>query len=273
MTSRPAEPQPADVSAAGHVYPIEPAANARSSTVQSIERAFQVLETIADHGGTMGMSQLASECSLPLPTIHRLLRTLVDLGYLRQDTSRQYLLAPRLIRLGESSAAILNVWARPHLEHLVDQLGESANLAMLDGDEIVYVAQAQSRRAMRMFTEVGRRVLPHCTAVGKALLAQMPADQVTALLRRTGMPQHTPHTLTDAEQFATAMNWISEHGYALDDEEQEHGVRCVAVVVPDAPSQLGLSVSGPATRMTPDVIARAVPILQAAAAGLSRDLS
>src|SRR5689334_22381716 len=157
---------------------------ARSGTVQSIERAFGLLETMADHGGTMGLSQLAAESGLPLPTIHRLLRTLVDLGYLRQDTSRQYVLAPRLIRLGESSSTMLHVWARPHLERLVAQLGESANLAMLDGDEIVYVAQAQSRRSMRMFTEVGRRVLPHCTAVGKAILAQMPQDQVLELLRR-----------------------------------------------------------------------------------------
>ena len=127
---------------------------ARSGTVQSIERAFGLLETMADHGGTMGLSQLAQESGLPLPTIHRLLRTLVDLGYLRQDASRQYVLAPRLIRLGESSGAMLSVWARPHLDRLVDQLGESANLAMLDGDEIVYVAQAQSR-SFSAFSQAG----------------------------------------------------------------------------------------------------------------------
>ncbi len=246
---------------------------ARSGTVQSIERAFGLLETMADNGGTMGLSQLAQESGLPLPTIHRLLRTLVDLGYLRQDAARQYVLAPRLIRLGESSGAMLSVWAKPHLDRLVDELGESANLAMLDGDEIVYVAQAQSRRSMRMFTEVGRRVLPHCTAVGKAILAQMPHDQVLDLLRRTGMPMHTENTITDPGDFAVALRWVEEHGYALDDEEQEHGVRCVAVAVPDAPARLGLSVSGPATRMTPEVVERAAPVLREAAATLSRDLA
>jgi IclR family transcriptional regulator, acetate operon repressor len=245
----------------------------RSGTVQSIERAFRLLETMADHGGTMGLSQLAASSGLPLPTIHRLLRTLVDLGYLRQDAGRQYLLAPRLIRLGESSGAMLNVWARPHLERLVDELGESANLAMLDGDEIVYVAQVQSRRAMRMFTEVGRRVLPHCTAVGKVLLARMPEEQVVEILHRTGMPEHTEHTITDVETFAEALTWVTEHGYAIDDQEQESGVRCVAVAVPDAPARLGLSVSGPATRMTPEAVERAVPILQSAAHELSRDLA
>jgi IclR family acetate operon transcriptional repressor len=246
---------------------------ARSGTVQSIERAFGLLETMADHGGTMGLSQLAAESGLPLPTIHRLLRTLVDLGYLRQDASRQYVLAPRLIRLGESSSAMLSIWAKPHLDRLVEDLGESANLAMLDGDEIVYVAQAQSRRSMRMFTEVGRRVLPHCTAVGKAIMARMPEEQVLDLLRRPGMPVHTEHTITDPGACTEALRWVDEHGYALDDEEQEHGVRCVAVAVPDAPSRLGLSVSGPATRMTPQVVERAVPILRDAATALSRDLA
>lgn len=246
---------------------------ARSGTVQSIERAFRLLETMADHGGTMGLSQLATESGLPLPTIHRLLRTLVDLGYLRQDPNRQYVLAPRLIRLGESSSTMLGVWARPHLERLVEHLGESANLAMLDGDQVVYVAQAQSRRSMRMFTEVGRRVLPHCTAVGKAILARMPQDQVQDLLRRTGMPEHTEHTITDPEAFAKALLWVEEHGYAVDDEEQEHGVRCVAVVVPDAPTRLGLSVSGPASRMTEAMVERAAPLLKSAAEALSLDLT
>ena len=111
-----------------------PRAAGRSGSVQSIGRAFGLLETMADHGGIMGLSQLAAESGLPLPTIHRLVRTLVELGYLRQEPSRQYVLGPKLIRLGESSSQMLSLWARPHLATLVDELGESANLAMLDGD-------------------------------------------------------------------------------------------------------------------------------------------
>jgi IclR family acetate operon transcriptional repressor len=245
----------------------------RSGSVQSIERAFGLLETMADHGGLMGLSQLAAESGLPLPTIHRLVRTLVDLGYLRQEPSRQYVLGPKLIRLGESSSQMLSLWARPHLSRLVDELGESANLAMLDGDQIVYVAQAQSRHSMRMFTEVGRRVLPHCTAVGKAIMADMPREQVRDILTRTGMPKHTENTLTDPDEFAKQLAWSAEHGYAIDEGEQEVGVRCVAVSVPNVTSRLAISVSGPATRMTEDLVARAVPLLAQAGAALSEDLS
>jgi len=246
---------------------------ARQGGVQSIGRAFLLLETIADNAGVMGLSQLASASGLPLPTIHRLVRTLVDLGYLRQDAARQYVLAPRLIRLGESSSRLLSVWARPHLARLVEELGESANVAMLDGNSIVYVAQVPSQRSMRMFTEVGRRVLPHCTAVGKAILAQQPPETVRQLLADTGMPSFTHKTITDPDDFLTALEWCAERGYAIDEEEQEIGVRCVAVAVPDVSGHLALSLSGPAGRMSEQMVRRAVPLLQRSALELSRDLS
>jgi IclR family acetate operon transcriptional repressor len=246
---------------------------ARSSSVQSIERAFGLLETMADHGGMMGLSQLATASGLPLPTIHRLLRTLVELGYLRQEPNRQYALGPRLIRLGESSSHMMSVWALPHLARLVDEIGESANLAMLDGDRIVYVAQAPSRHSMRMFTEVGRRVLPHCTAVGKAIMADMAPEDVREVLARTGMPQHTPSTITDPDEFAHALEDTARQGYAIDEGEQEVGVRCVAVAVPDAPARLAISLSGPATRMTEELVDRAVPLLRDAGTKLSQELA
>lgn len=249
-----------------------PSPRGRSGSVQSIERVFGLLEAIADNGGTMSISQLAAGSGLPLPTIHRLVRTLVDVGYLRQDESRRYVLAPKLMRLGERAASMLGIWARPYLSRLVDELGESANLAMLDGDQVVYVAQQESQRSMRMFTEVGRRVEPHCTAVGKAMMARMPTAEVRGILERTGLPKHTENTVDDLDTFARQLEEAAERGYALDEGEQEVGVRCVAVAVPDAPARLALSVSGPVTRMTDAVVARAVPLLTEAADGLAAAL-
>jgi Transcriptional regulator len=144
---------------------------------------------------------------------------------------------------------------------------------MLDGDQIVYVGQVQSRQSMRMFTEVGRRVSPHCTAVGKALLALIDPAEVQALLSRTGMEASTEHTITDPDVLAIQLEQVLERGYAMDEGEQELGVRCVAVAVPRAPSRIALSVSGPATRMTDDLVARAVPQLTDAARRLSDDLA
>ncbi|NGN68103.1 IclR family transcriptional regulator [Streptomyces sp. A7024] len=246
----------------------KPAA-AATGGVQSLERAFDLLERMADAGGEVGLSELASTSGLPLPTIHRLMRTLVACGYVRQSANRRYSLGPRLIRLGETSSRLLGTWARPYLAQVVAKTEETANMALLDGDEIVYVAQSPSPHAMRMFTEVGGRVLPHSTGVGKALLAHTPDDEVRALLQRTGMPAKTPKTITSIDAFLAALAKVREDGYAVDDNEQEMGVRCVAVTIPDAPTPSAVSISGPAGRVTDEAIKDIVPVLQ----DIARDLS
>ncbi|MEV6740893.1 IclR family transcriptional regulator [Streptomyces sp. NPDC051104] len=250
-----------------------PAKSAASGGVQSLERAFDLLERMADAGGEVGLSELSASSGLPLPTIHRLMRTLVACGYVRQQANRRYALGPRLIRLGESASRLLGTWARPHLARLVEETGETANMALLDGDEIVYVAQVPSKHSMRMFTEVGRRVLPHSTGVGKALLASTPDDEVRALLARTGMPAATEKTVTTPDAFLAALEEVRRLGYAVDDNEQEIGVRCLAVSVPDSPTAAAISISGPAGRVTEAATERIVPVLQQVAAELSRTLA
>lgn len=244
-----------------------------SGGVQSLERAFDLLERMADAGGEVGLSELSASSGLPLPTIHRLMRTLVACGYVRQQSNRRYALGPRLIRLGESASRLLGTWARPYLARLVEETGETANMALLDGDEIVYVAQVPSKHSMRMFTEVGRRVLPHSTGVGKALLAHAPADEVRALLARTGMPAATEKTITTPDGFLAALDVVREAGYAVDDNEQEVGVRCLAVPVPNSPTPAAISISGPAGRVTETATERIVPILQEVARDLSEALA
>jgi IclR family acetate operon transcriptional repressor len=246
---------------------------AASGGVQSLERAFDLLERMADAGGEVGLSELSASSGLPLPTIHRLMRTLVACGYVRQQPNRRYALGPRLIRLGESASRLLGTWARPYLARLVEETGETANMALLDGDEIVYVAQVPSKHSMRMFTEVGRRVLPHSTGVGKALLAHTPADEVRALLARTGMPAATEKTITTPDGFLNALEQVRRAGYAVDDNEQEIGVRCLAVSVPDSPTAAAVSISGPASRVTEAATDKIVPLLQEVARDLSTALA
>jgi IclR family transcriptional regulator, acetate operon repressor len=241
--------------------------------VQSIERAFDLLEMLADAGGALGLSELAATSGLPLPTVHRLMRTLVNRGYVRQEASRRYALGSRLIRLGETSSRMLGASLRPFLAQLVLQTGETANLAMLDGDEVAYLAQVPSAHSMRMFTEPGRRVPPHCTAVGKALLAQLPPGQARAVLERGGMPAFTPATITDLDLLLAHLEVIRKQGYAVDEGEQEIGVRCFAVAVPDAPAPLAISTSGPQARMTDDAAARIVPALKFTAIEISATIA
>jgi IclR family acetate operon transcriptional repressor len=235
--------------------------SAAAGGVQSIERAFDLLEMLADAGGALGLSELAATSGLPVPTVHRLMRTLVNRGYVRQEASRRYALGARLIRLGEASSHMLGTRLRPFLAELVGLTGETANLAMLDGDEVVYIAQVPSRHQMRMFTEPGRRVRTHCTAVGKALLAHLPPANARAILERSGMPGFTPTTITDPDVLLAHLQVIRKQGYAVDEGEQEVGVRCFAVSLSEAPAALAISASGPQARMTDDAAARIVPAL------------
>jgi IclR family acetate operon transcriptional repressor len=240
--------------------------------VQSLTRAFDLLEHLAYAGGSATLSQLAAESGLPLPTIHRLMRSLVATGYVRQDPSRRYALGPRLIRLGESASQMLGSWAMPYLAGLVDQIGETANGAILEGDAVVYVAQVPSPHSMRMFTEVGRRVSPHSTGVGKALLSTLPDEQVLEIVERTGMPAQTSRTITDPDDLLRALEQARRLGYTTDDGEQEEGVRCVAVPVVGAPVRAAISVSGPDSRVTLDRVGEIAPVLMKAAQALVTDL-
>jgi IclR family transcriptional regulator, acetate operon repressor len=190
----------------------------------------------------------------------------------RQEPSRTYALGLGFIRLGDEAAAGLATWSRPLLQGLVDRLGESVNLATLEGDRVVYVAHVPSPRSMRMFTEVGSRVPVHSTGVGKAMLAQLDPADARALVARTGLPAATEHTFTDAGALEEELEWIRRLGYAMDEQEQELGVRCLAVAVPSerpGGSRLAVSTSGPVSRVTDDVVDAAVPLLQEVARAIA----
>ena len=236
-----------------------------ASRVQSVDRVFALLECMADGGGSLSLSELAAQTKLPMPTIHRLVQSLVSRGYVRQEASKRYALGPGMIRLGESAGRMLGSWARPYLAGLVDRWGETANMAMLEQDACSYVAQVPSPRAVRMFTEVGRQVPPHCTGVGKAIMSTLPDHEVRALLARTGMPALTPHTLTTPEAMQHSLDAVRRQGYTVEDGEQELGVRSVSVPVRGLPFRAAISISGPDSRVTLDDVTQIASDLQAVA--------
>ena len=237
-------------------------AQQRNGGVQAVDRALDVLEALAAEAGKasaglagaaghgLALSQIAERTGLPFGTIHRLLRTLAARGYVRQGTDRRYALGAALLRLPAAGEQMLGPCAEPYLARLVDLSGETANLAVMEGDAVVYVAQVPSPRRLRLFAEVGRRVLPHCTAVGKVLLASWPDDEAARLLTRTGMPRRTPRTHTGTGELLDELARVRALGYALDLGEEELDVQCVAVPVRDGNRvAAALSVSGPAARM------------------------
>jgi IclR family acetate operon transcriptional repressor len=231
--------------------------------VQSLHRALDVLEALAEAGGTASLADLAAACGLPAPTVHRLAGTLAGRGYLRQLPDRRYSLGSRLIPLGADAHALLGGRALPVLRGLAELTGESANLAVLTQGRAEYVAQAPGRHTMRIFTEVGNRVALHCTGVGKALLAAVPPAVASRLIAAAPLAARTYATITDPDVLHAEIALTRARGYALDEGEMEVGVRCVAVGMPGA-APMAVSVSGPAARMTDDLVAAAVAELRTA---------
>lgn len=245
--------------------------NRTSGSVQSVERAFHLLELLAESGDS-SLTELSAAIDVPAPTTHRFLKTLVALGYVRQLPNRRYGLGLKLTRLAGRVDAQLGPIVAPHLDTLAREIGESANLAVLEGDMVVYIAQSPGRHAMRMFTEAGHRALTHSTGVGKAILAGLPDDQVARIVGRAGMPAATERTITDLARLRTELKRIRRTGYATDNGEQEPGVVCYAVGIPDVPVSMAISVSGPAFRMTPALGKEAVPLLISEAKAISEEL-
>lgn len=242
---------------------------APEGTVQSVTRAFALLEALADADGELALADLAAATGLAQPTAHRLLKTMQGLGYARQSASRSYGLGPALIALGNRAAPQLAARAQPLLNDLEELSQETANLVVLDGAMAVYVAQQPSRHQMRMFTEVGRRVLPHSAGAGKAMLATLSEARVREITELTGLPRFTDTTITSVPGLLAELRDTRRRGYALDEGEREVGVRCIAVAVPGATPPAALSVSGPAARITADMTGRIVEALQGAAARLA----
>lgn len=243
-----------------------------AAAVQSVARAFHLMEAIEDAGGECGVREIAERTRLAVPTVHRLLQTLIGLGYIRREAGRRYSLGPGLVRLGDSASRLLARWARPVLERLEAQVQETANLAVLDGDTAVYLAQVPSRQSMRMFTEVGRRVPLHSTGVGKALLAELSDAEALALLRRRGMPAFTATTITDEAALVAELRAIRSRGFSVDDGEYEVGVRCIAVALRGGDTPTAVSISGPDSRITEAGVASIVPLLAQSAAQLRATL-
>jgi IclR family acetate operon transcriptional repressor len=244
--------------------------------VQSVDRTLDVLESLASRRGATGISELAQLVGLHVSTVHRLLATLVDRGYVRQDPeSSRYHLGSRIFMLASAADLHLDLRlvARPYLERLMRNSGETANLVTMSEREVVYLDQVASMHLVKMFTAPGMRAPLYCTGTGKLMLAYKPPAFVESVLTAP-MKRYTAKTIVTRAALENELNAIRKNGYAVDDEEMEEGVRCLAVPIFDRRRQCvgALSVSGPTTRLTPERVTKLATTARAVAEELSRQL-
>ncbi|MBV9322644.1 MAG: IclR family transcriptional regulator [Chloroflexi bacterium] len=228
--------------------------------VAVLGKALDVLETLVA-AGEMGLSQLAAESGVSKTSAFRVLTTLEVRGYLAKDpASRRYRPGPKLIALGGSLVSGLDVLqaARPVLESLHRRFGETVNLGVLAEGRVLYLDMIESQQGLRTISHVGSRDPLHCTALGKALLACLPPSEARQLLTDYRRVRQTPHTRISLHALERELARVRDQGYALDDEENELGARCVGAAIVDSQAQpvAALSLSGPTSRLTDKMIAR-----------------
>jgi IclR family transcriptional regulator, acetate operon repressor len=241
-------------------------------SVQSVDRALDLLEALASAEGEVSITSLANRTTLHVSTVHRLLTTLLRRGYVRQnpDTSR-YFTGAKLATLAEGRSRFneLRHRARPVLRTLTEQTRETSNLVVLDDVMAVYIETVPSPHVVRMFTTIGNRVPLHATGVGKALLAALPPERRDLLIDRIELRAYTARTIIEKTSLKRALEEVRERGYAVDDEEFDEGVRCVAVALGPVGDPMGaISVSAPAGRMTRQRCGELAPMLRRAASEL-----
>jgi DNA-binding IclR family transcriptional regulator len=246
------------------------------SKVRSVSRAVQILDAVSE-GPSLTVTELSRALKLPKSSVFELVSTLAAEGLVKkEDSSSRYRLGLRLIELARAAGHDLEVRqvARPLIENLRDEFNETVQLTVLDGEEILYVDGCESSRQLRTFFQAGDRAPLHCTALGKAILAVLPAGEMERYLQCRVLKAFTPRTLTDPAALRRDLERTAARGYSIDDMEHEEGVRCVGVPIRDREGRAfaSISVSGPAHRLSPARDAEIAHRVMAVAEEISRRL-
>lgn len=239
---------------------------------QSLERALLLLDELGS--GPKRLGPLAERLGIHKSTVLRTLQTLERHGYVRrQGEAPEFALGLRLVELSGTVLENLDVRqiARPQLERLGAETGETVHLAVRDGAEIVYVDKVESTHPVRMYSRVGARGPAHCTGVGKVLLAYTPIEDWPAM----DLHRYTEHTITTREELAAAAEEIRRRGWGWDEQEHEETIRCIAAPVFAATGEAvaAVSVSVPTSRLTTKKLRLHVPLLLEATGSISRGLA
>ena len=228
-----------------------------ASLNNSVEKAFVILEFLANKADPIELSALSRALSINKSTAYRYLTTLESLGYVIKDADTScYTLGSKALWLASKflNNLDLRTQAHPILRKLSDETGETVHLAYLDNFEVVYVDKIDGKSPVKMASRIGNRMPAHCTGLGKALMAFLPETEWQKYIDRVGLKYHTRNTITQPKEFFDHLRMIRERGYSIDNSENEEGIRCVALPVRNHEGKViaAISIAGWVISMTPD---------------------
>lgn len=237
-----------------------------SGNAQSAVRIFSILEALSNSPKGACLQEISAQCGLAKSTTHRILNSLVGLGYVAQDAfTLHYRLTFKMFELSSrvvNDMDILSI-AKPHLDRLSHLSGEAVHLVVQDGCDVVYIYKADSGASYsHMSSYVGLRIPMYCSGVGKAILSTQSETEVRQVWKQSDIRARTEHTVIQWDMFVAQLKQARRSGYALDNEENELGIRCVAFALPgvNGRADTAFSISGIAVRLTGPALDRAVEL-------------
>jgi|LSQX01.3.fsa_nt_gb DNA-binding IclR family transcriptional regulator len=221
--------------------------------VQALDRALDIIEELAKSEGSLKLTELSQKLELHKSTVHRLLATLLYKGYAEQDEDGRYKAGLKLFEIGANVLTKMDLRKRikPYLVSLQEETRETIHLGVLDQKDVVYIDKEETSEIIRMHSEIGNRVEAYCTSLGKVLLAFKNLD-IFQLYAAGDLQKHTKNTIIDRGLLAEHLALVKKQGYAIDDEEQEPGIRCIGGPIFDYTGNIiaAFSIAGPSNRMT-----------------------
>jgi len=226
-------------------------------SVQSVDRTFDIIELLAVSGNGMGITEIGKKLGLHKSTVYRLVNALVRRGYLEKvQNTGLYKIGPKFVEISGLylRQVELKTEAMPFMRNLSDLTGQVTHLAILDETEIVYIEKIDVMPGLRMYSQIGRRVPVHCSALGKALLSAQEENFRESILKKIKYEQYTENTITDEDEFRKELEKTRLRGWAADNEEHEKGIRCIAAPIRDYTGKAvaALSITGSSTKVSPE---------------------
>jgi DNA-binding IclR family transcriptional regulator len=245
--------------------------------VQVLDRALAALDVLAARTTECSLVEICTTLKLHKSTAHRLMMVLEQHRLVEKNPETgRYRLGLKLFEFGSKAIGAIDLrrQARPYLDRLQRELGETVFFCLLDDGQVLYLEKIESQQSVRTACTVGSRAPAYCTAVGKAMLAELTDTEVSEIVRRSGLKAFTPNTITTGTALKTELRAVRARGYAIDNEEKEPGLRCVSAPVRNDSGKLlaALSVSGPAFRVTKERVPEIAKAVMQAAAELSNEL-
>ena len=250
----------------------------KTPSVPALERTLAILELLAGSRAGLTLPEIAKELQLPKSSVHCLLITLERHCYLnRNERTSRYMFGSKLFSLGNMSLSGLRVRqvAAPHMHTLMKRVGLTVHLAVLEGYEAVLVEKAEPPGLFKLATWLGKRMDVHCTGLGKALIAHVPDEVLTQLVRERGLPRHNDNSISSLKKLKEELQRTREAGYGMDDEEDEIGHRCIGAPIVDEAGQVAaaISISGTILQVREDNSPALAKEVRHAAAAISKSLA